>query len=268
MNTRCLTCPLAALCLSAVCQAQDRHFAWTYESTTLPKGGMDIEPWFTYSTSHSTLNRRLTSRLEIELGLSDHLQTAFYLNARQSTFQKQDSTGVTGIENTFDLSFSNEWKVNVLNPSVKALGIGVYGEYTLAGDELELEFKLLLDKRWPRNILAFNNVWEIELEKAVEIVNGIGEITTRTFIDMENLLAWTYLVRPNLGLGIEVRSENEMTPGSYGWMAVSAGPSLFWSHTRDNGTGMFVIFSPLQRISHRFSGGRPFEVRAIVGLSL
>ena len=63
---------------------QDRHFAWTYESTTLPRGGFDIEPWFTFSSGKNHYYNSYESRLEFEYGLMDRLQTAFYINSSGS----------------------------------------------------------------------------------------------------------------------------------------------------------------------------------------
>src|SRR5204863_9653339 len=61
--------------------AQDRNFARTYQSITLPKGNKDIEVWNTFRSGRNNFYRRIDQRIEFEVGLTDKLQTAFYLNA-------------------------------------------------------------------------------------------------------------------------------------------------------------------------------------------
>src|SRR5439155_24253502 len=59
----------------------ERRFTFTQEATTLPKGGVDFENWFTYkrgTPEDSTFNR-FEFRHELEFGLSDSVQLAVYL---------------------------------------------------------------------------------------------------------------------------------------------------------------------------------------------
>src|SRR5690242_16308368 len=61
--------------------SQDRNFARTYQSITLAKGIKDLEVWNTLRTGRDDFYRRLDQRIEFEVGLTDKLQTALYLNA-------------------------------------------------------------------------------------------------------------------------------------------------------------------------------------------
>ncbi len=211
--------------------AQDRHFSWTYESTTLPKGAIDIEPWVTFRTGRENFYNKYETRLEFETGITNKLQTALYLNTSHKVKALTDENGnVIGLGESTGFSFSNEWKLNVLDPSVSPVGFGVYGEYGISADEVELEFKLLFDKKTPKSIIAYNFVTELEFEKGFEAgVDGTGEIETEKEFIVENDLAYMYMVKPNFGLGLELRNHNVFVEGEMEHAALFGGPTLYWS---------------------------------------
>ena len=251
--------------------AQDRHFSWTYESTTLPKGGIDIEPWVTYSTGRENYYSKYESRIEFETGLTDKLQTALYLNAKHETKALTDSSGnITGLGSGSGYSFSNEWKLNILNPSTAMIGLGLYAEYGISPDEVELEFKLLLDKKTAKSIIAYNLVSEIEFEKEFEAEeNGEGEIETEREFVIENDLAYMYLFKPNFGLGLEARNHNEFVDGEMEHAAVFLGPTLFFSQKN-----FFAIVNIMPQLINLKGGGTDLDehtkltARILFGVSL
>ena len=247
--------------------AQDRHFAWTYESTTLPKGAIDFEPQVTYSTGRNNFYRKYESRLEFETGLTNKLQTAVYLNTSQESKALTDENGkVIGIGESTGLSFSNEWKLNLLDPSVNPVGLGVYGEYGISTDEVELEFKLLLDKRTPKSILAYNFATEFEIEKEFEAdeaaIEGDHEVA------IENDLAYMYMFKPTIGLGIEAHNSNVIDGGEWEHSALYVGPSLFFSQKN-----FYAIINALPQIGDLKNGGlelhdnTKFTGRIMLGVS-
>ena len=250
-----------------IIQAQDRHFVWTYESTTLPKGAIDIEPWVTYSSGRNNFYRKYESRLEFETGLTDKLQTAVYLNTSQESMALTDENGnVIGIGESTGLSFSNEWKLNLLDPSVNPFGVGVYGEYGISTDKLELEFKLLLDKRTPKSILAYNFVSEFEFAK--EFQAGEAAIGTGKETGIENDLAYMYMFKPTLGLGVEAHNSNVIAGGKWEHSALYIGPSLFFSQKN-----FYAIVNALPQLGDLKNGGlelhdnTKFSGRIILGVS-
>src|SRR5262245_49356872 len=64
----------------ATARANERHFTYTYESAVLPKGAKEMEVWSTFRTGRNNFYSRMDHRLEYEVGLTDRLQTSFYLN--------------------------------------------------------------------------------------------------------------------------------------------------------------------------------------------
>ena len=79
------------LILAAGIQANDRHFGYTYETATMSKGARELEVWSTARMGRDDFYSRLDHRLEFETGLTDNLQTAFYLKWRQIT--SEDGAG-------------------------------------------------------------------------------------------------------------------------------------------------------------------------------
>ena len=140
--------------------SQDRSFVRTYQSIVLPKGEKEIEVWSTLRYGKDDFYRRLDNRFEFEIGLSNKLQTAFYINTSQNTFRAGDEI----VTQPTSVSFSNEWKYKISDPVANAIGSGLYGEYKIGSDELELELKLILDKKINKNLFAFNAVGEFEFE--------------------------------------------------------------------------------------------------------
>src|SRR4051812_29485798 len=65
--------------------ANERHFAFTYESGTLPAGSAEIEPQVTWRVGRDHYYSAFDQRFEFEYGLTDRLLTAFYVNFGATT---------------------------------------------------------------------------------------------------------------------------------------------------------------------------------------
>lgn len=260
--------------------AQDRHFAWTYESTTLPKGSVDIEPWFTLTSGRTHFYQSYASRLEFEFGLTDKLQTSMYFNSKHKAFAGIDLAGnITGIEKESDFSFSNEWKWNLLNPSTKPIGLGLYGEFTFSSTEIELEGKIILDKKWDKNIFSFNNVEEFEFEKSFGVEDdGNGFIETHPELKIENDLAYMRMFKSNFGLGLEMRNHNIIDGGAWEFSTLNLGPTLYYVNKIENTkASWWVVLNVLPQLTN-IGGEAPkgqrfldehekLEARVLLGVS-
>jgi hypothetical protein len=240
---------LFILSVSAI-QAQDRQFVRTYQSTNLAKGVRDLEVWSTLRMGKESYFRRLDERLEFEIGLTDRLQTAFYLNMSHMTFAiKGDSTGTLYSASQF--SVSSEWKLKLSDASTSFIGSGIYGEVLFSGDEIELEAKLILDKKFGNHLIAFNAVGEFEWESEVEIEgkNANGEVKQEIEYELEATpvefdMAYMYNFNPSWGLGLEARNHYEITPkGGLEHSALLLGPTLYWS-AKDSRHSIIFNFLP------------------------
>ena len=124
---------LALPLLLAPALANERRFAYTYETPVLPAGAVEMEPWTTLVDPGDTTDLQFRHRLEFELGVTNRLMTALYLNWSASAAGMRWQ-GV-----------SSEWKLNVLSRSIAPIGLSLYAEAQIGPEEYEIEAKVLAD---------------------------------------------------------------------------------------------------------------------------
>jgi hypothetical protein len=204
---------------AAAAAASERHFTYTYESAVLRPGAWEIEPWATFRAGRSDFYSRLDTRLEAELGLSDRLQTALYLNMKAVTADlpgggRASSSELEGI--------SSEWKLKLSDPVADRAGFALYGELGAGPSEIELEGKLILDKRVGRFLGALNLVAEHEW--------SFEEPQTEREKKFEVDAAGCFFLSPRLTVGLELRSHTVVPPGAEPTRsALFLGPTLSYA---------------------------------------
>jgi len=220
---------LAALLTASVgsgtAWANERKFAYTYETSVLPIGAREIELWNTFRNNRGYFYRRIDQRIEYEFGVSNNLMSALYLNY---SWLLQDANGRApggSAVASSSLSISSEWKYKILDRVADPVGLGLYGEATLGLDEFEFEAKLLVDKQIGNWLLAFNAVAENEWESELEA----GETQTSSALAAELDLGIAYALHPQWSLGLEVRNHNEIVKGECTHSALFAGPVISYS---------------------------------------
>jgi hypothetical protein len=217
-----LLIPTLATLVPQLGVASERHFTYTYESAVLAPGEKEVEIWTTYRHGRvGGFYSALDSRLEYEVGVTDRLQTAFYLNFRTET---QEVAGSTPPENETETEFKGvswEWKYKISDPVADPIGFAVYGELGLGADEAELELKLIADKRIESNLFAANLVYEPEAEFEAD------ETEYEHTIEID--LAAAHFFNNGLAVGLEVRNHNEIVEGEHEHSALFAGPVIFYS---------------------------------------
>lgn len=199
--------------------ASERRFTYTYESLVLNPGEIEIEPWTTFRIGKDDYFVRIDHRLEFEAGLTKSLQTAFYLNFHATTAQVGDA-----MESEFEWSgISNEWKYKLKDPVADPVGMALYFEWGASTEELEVEAKVILDKRWTNYLVAFNAVLEPEWE--FEIEEGTTEVETENEVNFEFDLAAAWFATQRTSLGLEMRNHNQYLPDDgYQYSALFLGP--------------------------------------------
>lgn len=237
---------------------------------------MDLEGWATYRTGRNYFFNQLDTRIEMEVGLTDKLQTALYFNgshraygANKDTLGGIKDTSVSGIFSESDFSISNEWKLKILDASADPIGLGLYGEITLGPNIFELENKIIIDKRTEKNIFAFNIV------NAYAIYHDVqkGKTITKKEDEVELDFACMHYFKPNFGIGIEATNNNEIENGNWNFSAVFAGPTFFYS-----GDKHFLILNLLPQWTnlHKtedapnnlvLNAHEKFEIRLLLGFS-
>jgi hypothetical protein len=200
--------------------ANERRFTYVYQSTVMGKGFKEVE---ISSTTRLGKNEgyfaALDNRIEFEVGLGGKLQTAFYLNFSNVT--TDNGTGVNQTSFIFK-GISSEWKYQVSDPSKNALGFALYSELGLNTDEVELETKLIFDKKINRTTLALNLTYEPEWYFST------GETEVET--NIAGSFGLSYAFTPSLSAGFEVRNHNIYTKEG-GWenSALFGGPVISYA---------------------------------------
>jgi hypothetical protein len=229
---RVLRAALVIAVFAAPAAASERHFTYTYESSVLRPGAREIEPWSTFRLGRSAFYSRFDSRLEAELGLTDRLQTSLYLNAKAVTADtplgRSSSTELEGI--------SSEWKLKLSDPVADRAGVALYGELSAGTSEVELEGKLILDKRVGRLLGALNLVAEREWSFEEP------ETERETTFEVDAAACW--FVTPRLTAGLELRSHTVIPPANEETRsALFLGPTV--SYARE---GWWVAASVLPQV--------------------
>lgn len=218
--------PLVAAALMAVpASANERHFAYTYETAVLAPGAKELEVWTTLRNGRNGYYSRLDHRLEFEVGVTENVMTAFYLNWNNITSE----TAPGNLDTQYSWGgVSNEWKWKISDPVADAVGFALYGEVGYSTDEIELEVKTLFDKKIGNILLAANLVGEAEFESEVDETE-LEEIVAE--VD----LGASYQVNTRLALGLELRNHNEFAKeaGSeefaYEHSALFLGPNISYA---------------------------------------
>lgn len=212
---------LGVLALLPAASATERRFTYTYESSTLGAGEREIEPWTTFRLGRQQYYRALDNRLELEFGLTDRLMMAWYLNLSTETADVPGATpGTFDRQTEFEHGISSEWKYKLLDPVADPLGLALYLEGAATTKEVELEGKIILDKRMGDFLTALNIVGEYEWNSA----SGI----TKQEKYFEFDAAGAYFFTPTFSAGVELRDHNEIDDG-WEFSVFSAGPVVSYS---------------------------------------
>lgn len=196
--------PVLAGCFS-LSAANERHFTYTHESAVLPPGAREVELWTTYRTGRDEYYTEMDNRAEFEIGLTNRLMTAFYLNWKDVASQ-DNSTNPPSIKKEHEFQgISSEWKYKMTDPVANKIGSALYGEVSVGTDEFGFEGKLILDKRIGNHLFAYNIVVEPEWHRKAD--GG----TTTPEVEFENDLAYTHFFTSRFAAGVEVRGHSEFT---------------------------------------------------------
>jgi hypothetical protein len=185
---------LAFLASGSMAFADESIFAFTYTTDLLPKGRWEVEQWVTGRWAKEAGTYGVVDfREELEYGVTDNFQLAFYLNHHyvdaNNDFPAEDPARplrrlpgvyVTGGEDVhaehdpskpfrsyhFE-SISIEGIYRLLSPYKSPIGLALYLEPEWGPEKRGVEAKILIQKNWleDRLVAALNLNYEFEQEK-------------------------------------------------------------------------------------------------------
>ena len=207
--------------------ASDRRFTYVYGSEVLAPGNVELEPWTTIRFGRDGFFIRMDHRLELEVGLTSWVQTAFYFNFKSTSLDVRKPGAPTTRETTFEWQgVSSEWKFKLADNIADPLGVGLYIEPSISPSEAELEAKVLLDKRAGDVYVAYNLIGEYDAA-----FDGPGQ--TAHELVLQNSAGAAYFFTDDVALGIEGRNESVWVVGEgLEGSTFFAGPTVSFSQKR------------------------------------
>ncbi len=237
-------CVLAALATSA--EASSRRFTYSYETTTMSKGAMELESWVTWKTNKASDPdfERFDIRHEFEYGVTDRLQLAFYF----ADWRYEESATESGKTEFRDIAV--EAIYNLTDPNTTPFGSAVYGEIKGSDDFIELEAKFLLQKNLGQWMFVYNVGGEIVWEDDYQ--NDEAELFQSAGV--------SYQINPAWSVGLEALHEIAVPDvEDIGDSGVFVGPNASWRHGN-----FFITTTGLWQVTS-LSGEPDFQLRTIFG---
>jgi hypothetical protein len=200
----------SAICFAAAVPslANERRFSFTYGTTTAPAGAWEMEEQFRWESGRGFDS--FSFKQELEYGVTDRLQLALYFyNVEHTREANARATAWTGS--------SIEAVYRLTDVTRDAFGSALYGEVAINDRELELESKLLLEKRFGPVTVAYNGVVEAHWESGYAQSVGV----------LEQTLGVCYEFSPHFSFGLEAKQEVALEEWRHsGGNAVFVGPNI------------------------------------------
>jgi hypothetical protein len=248
--------------------ATPRALPFTYTSETLSQGELEVEQYadvmpakaWSTSTGAATWYAGTQFQTELEYGLADRLELGLYFVLAPSPGDALTSTAAL-TENT---GLKQRVRYQFAEPGTWPVDVGLYGEVVENTHELELEFKVLLQRRVGALRLVVNLWAEYEF-----YFNG-----QRDFV-VNPTAGATYEFSRLFHLGVEgwLRAEwPDPAPAVRPWSAGPAGyvglaalfnfGKLWWS------TGLYARVTGADHVLQPGEPWGPFWARTVVGVEL
>lgn len=211
----------ATLAAASVARANPRPLPFTYQSESLAAGTGEVEQFIDFvptrvqnGTTGAPVTYNATEfQTEIEYGLTDKLEIALYL-----MFVPGPNSDVYRSVPLLPMGNGSSQRVRYrfADPGAWPIDVAVYGEVTENDREIELEGKIILQRRI-QNLRLITNLWgEREMYFSGE----------REWV-LNPTLGATYEFSPKFHLGLEAWMRAEYSDGEEGPRAFNEGPHVF-----------------------------------------
>ncbi len=237
--------PLFLIAITAAdARADLRSFTHTYEYSTVPEGRTAIELWHTQgrSTWDKSSPQFFEQILEIEHGITDHWDAAFYTVFAQASGDAMTARpyGLDSVrlETRYRFADRGEWPVDTLIYAevAKDFGQSLY----------ELEGKVVVARDFDKLTAAANAIVEVK----------VGNDAVETEPELGWAVGLTYQAHSKVRIGAETWGQLEESE-----LYLSAGPALSLSPSSNFWVTMTAGFGLTDE-------AEAFSARAIVGIEL
>lgn len=214
-----IPCLGAAAIIATNANAGARRFTYSYETTTMAAGAMELETSVTWKTNQASDPdfERFDIRHEFEYGVTDKFQLALYF----ADWRYEKSATESGKTEFSDVAV--EAIYNLTDPNTNAFGSALYGEIKGSDDFIELEAKLLLQKNLGAWMLVYNIGGEIAWEDDYQ--NDEAELVQSAGV--------SYQINPSWSAGAEVLHEIAVPDvDTIGDSGLFIGPNVSWRNNR------------------------------------
>jgi hypothetical protein len=191
---------VSLLVLGSIAEADQRSYVWTYEYLTLARDHAELE----YYQTAVTKDRQKDSssdwqqQLELEYGLTDHLDAALY-----QVFEQKENDQMKYAGYKFRLRY------RIAEKNVLPLDVLLYAEHQEKTDANNVfEGKLILAKDIGKLNIAYNQIYKNTYNSGDQA-------------DHEYAAGVSYEITPAIRLGVESK-------GNYRTDRYAAGPTLSW----------------------------------------
>ena len=240
-------CIATVFALTCFADASSRRFTYSYETTTMAAGAMELESWVTRKSDMDADGEfeRFDIRHEFEYGVSDRFQLAFYF----ADWRYEESANESGKTEFRDVAL--EAIYNLTDPNTSPFGSALYGEVKGSDDFIKLEGKLLLQKNVGDWMLVYNIGGEIEWKDRYE--NDQAELMQSAGL--------SYAFNPAWSAGLEFLHEMAVPDvEDFGSSTVYFGPNVAWRN------GNFsVALTGMQQLTSRADEPN-FQIRTIIAI--
>jgi hypothetical protein len=253
--------------------ADEPLFGYVYTTDLQPQGKYEIEQWFTDREGQASGHfHHLDMSTELEYGLTNNFQIAFYFNYMYANESANSVRGLTeGIEVPYDHNsatpysqaridgFSIEAIYRLLSPYTDPIGLAFYIEPEWGFYESGVETRLIVQKNYFEDqlVLAFNFWLDFDREQDSNLGGPTGDVTpgatatsatysTATYAEFD--LGASYRVASNWFVGLEFRNHNEfrgisLDRGDQDHTAFFMGPNVHYASEH-----FFITLSVLKQL--------------------
>jgi hypothetical protein len=259
---------LATTLAPRLARANPMPLPFTYTYQTLGKGEGEVEQYVDFvptkaidAQGNPVWYAATQLQTEFEWGITDHLELGLY-----ATLAPQPPGGLTGTASlTESNGFKERLRLRIADEGVLPVDLAFYGEVVENDVEIEVEAKIILEKRFGHLRIAANLWGELERDYAAREVDWVANPT----------LGATYQLSPSVHLGAEGWMRGQWAANDPQPRGFNLGPhayvgptvmfdfgKLWWS------TGVYLRADEVDRAVQPGDAYGWIWVRSIVGVGL